>query len=312
MKNKLYSIIIPHYNCITGLKSLLNSIPDREDIEIIVVDDNSDISLQYEMFDMFSHSHCNLIVNDNKGRGAGTCRNIALNIASGRYVVFADSDDYFTENAFEIIDDAIIKHTECDVFLFKPTSVCSLSLELSDRHNLYCDIIDNYNANKDVNELYNYVVPWSKVIRRDLLVSNDIKFDQVIASNDVMFSMKVTFHSKSNVALNDIIYCVTRRPGSLTVNKSREVTAARFKVERNRIKFIKENNLDVDTNAFIRIIKNYRSIGFLYVLKYGTKLLIKGHISFIPKSYLRLVLNPRILIKKILSPNSINNSKYRV
>lgn len=42
MKNKpIYSIIIPHYNIPDLLQRLLDSIPQREDIEIIVVDDNS-------------------------------------------------------------------------------------------------------------------------------------------------------------------------------------------------------------------------------------------------------------------------------
>ena len=38
-----YTIIIPHYKIIDLLGRALSSIPDREDIQIIVVDDNSGI-----------------------------------------------------------------------------------------------------------------------------------------------------------------------------------------------------------------------------------------------------------------------------
>lgn len=39
MKN--YSVIIPHYNYGKKIKKLLDTIPDREDIEVIIVDDLS-------------------------------------------------------------------------------------------------------------------------------------------------------------------------------------------------------------------------------------------------------------------------------
>ena len=42
MPKIIYSIVIPHYNIPDLLERALNSIPQREDIEIIVVDDNSD------------------------------------------------------------------------------------------------------------------------------------------------------------------------------------------------------------------------------------------------------------------------------
>ena len=41
MRNYLYSIVIPHYNSPTLLQRMLDSIPQREDIQIIVIDDCS-------------------------------------------------------------------------------------------------------------------------------------------------------------------------------------------------------------------------------------------------------------------------------
>ena len=42
-KEYRYTIIIPHYKIINLLERALNSIPDREDIQILIVDDNSGI-----------------------------------------------------------------------------------------------------------------------------------------------------------------------------------------------------------------------------------------------------------------------------
>ena len=38
-----YSIIIPHHNTPDLLQRLLHSIPQRDDLEVIIVDDNGDV-----------------------------------------------------------------------------------------------------------------------------------------------------------------------------------------------------------------------------------------------------------------------------
>ena len=53
-----YTIIIPHYNIIDLLGRALSSIPDREDIQIIVVDDNSGIKQsEFEKLNNFKNPY---------------------------------------------------------------------------------------------------------------------------------------------------------------------------------------------------------------------------------------------------------------
>ena len=74
-----YSVIIPHKNIPDLLDRLLRSIPKREDVEIFVVDDNSDpkIMARYQEQEgvnyRYTHESC----------GAGYARNIALREARG-------------------------------------------------------------------------------------------------------------------------------------------------------------------------------------------------------------------------------------
>lgn len=98
----MISFIIPSYNRNAYLTQILDSVisQDYKDIEIIVVDDNSSdetetTMLHYTTKYSFIHYHRN-----NKNMGCGFNRGFGFNQSKGEYVVFADDDDYYTDNAF--------------------------------------------------------------------------------------------------------------------------------------------------------------------------------------------------------------------
>lgn len=99
-----FSIIIPTKNIPDLLQRCLESIPQRSDIEIIVVDDNSD----REIVDVKNYPGTNnqqvKIIFLPESKGAGYARNIGLTIAKGKWILFADSDDYFSEKFSDILD----------------------------------------------------------------------------------------------------------------------------------------------------------------------------------------------------------------
>ena len=53
-----YSIVIPHKNAQDLLKYCLDSIPIRDDIQVIVVDDNSDADKETKALNMLKGSGC--------------------------------------------------------------------------------------------------------------------------------------------------------------------------------------------------------------------------------------------------------------
>src|SRR5690625_3962554 len=100
------TIIVPHYNSTDSLKKLLATIPKRNNIEIIVVDDKSkkkERNLYDELKASQEFSHVMFLLNLTKIKGAGVCRNIGLRCAKGEWVLFADSDDFFVEGFYQII-----------------------------------------------------------------------------------------------------------------------------------------------------------------------------------------------------------------
>lgn len=93
------SIIIPVYNQEDLIIRALDSIPTRDDIEIIVIDDKSTDKTVSNLFAyMFHNDDKNIMLLQNKeNKGVGYTVNRGYDTAIGDYVVLLGSDDYFTE-----------------------------------------------------------------------------------------------------------------------------------------------------------------------------------------------------------------------
>lgn len=91
------SVIMAAYNAEDTIQMALESIPDREDVEIIVVDDGSTDSTAKKVR-KFGRAK---IVQHKQNYGLGKALNTGLDEASGEYVVMLDADDDFYPSAFE-------------------------------------------------------------------------------------------------------------------------------------------------------------------------------------------------------------------
>src|SRR5699024_11177414 len=274
------SIIILHYNSISTLTKLLNSIPV---IEIIVIDDRStkDLDRLRYIYSSKKFKHVTFLENRNPNKGAGVCRNIGLDHSSGNWILFADADDFFVENFYKNISKYF--NSNYDVVFFKPTSIELDTLNKSDRHIRYETLLLNYsNINNIENETrlrYQYYVPWSKLINKSILIKNDILFDEVIASNDVMFSTKLGYFMNEFEISHDVIYCVTRGTGTLTTNTNMDVFESRIdthiryceflkqNLEKKEYKILRPNGLGILFNAFKLKLGFNKIISILFQLK---------------------------------------------
>ena len=115
--NPLFSVIIPHREIPDLLMRCLKSIPVSEDIQVIVVDDNSpDVDTYLEKYPELSRPYLEFIRAPKNG-GAGYARNIGLNHAKGKWLLFADADDFFVGNMYDIISMHV--ESDADVIYFQ-------------------------------------------------------------------------------------------------------------------------------------------------------------------------------------------------
>ena len=112
MKNKYkVSIIVPCYNSEEWIVKCLDSIPKREDIEVIVVNDGSTDLTIYRLQKYKEQEYKELKIIDYKtNKGVSYARNKAIDKAKGEYILMLDSDDYMYSNVFlRIVDDYLCK-----------------------------------------------------------------------------------------------------------------------------------------------------------------------------------------------------------
>ena len=60
--------------------------------------------------------------------------------------------------------------------------------------------------------------PWASMIRHSVVYQHNIRFDEVLFFNDIMFMTKVGYHSSKVTVSQQTIYCVTKSKGSLTTH----------------------------------------------------------------------------------------------
>lgn len=237
----LYSIIIPHHNTPDLLQRCLDSIPDIETFQVIVVDDNSDPTI-VDFDNVRNHGRANTEVYLTKeGRGAGYARNVGLKHAKGHWLLFADSDDFFELNLEQILDR--YKDSTCDMILFRARSVYSDTLQPANRNeNINGRIAEALNGDITAKEASIRVQsPWCRLINREFVEKNVITFDEVMSSNDVMFTTKCTCLAKKIDVADSSLYVVTYREGSLWQSRKTNPKnyLTRIKVMINRNKYVK-------------------------------------------------------------------------
>lgn len=143
-----YSIIIPHKNIPSLLRRCLDSIPERDDLEIIVVDDNSKEDTIRDLQTI--HRNNIQIIYTKEGKGAGYAMNVGISKAQGKWILFADADDFFLPNVIEKIS----PYSDCPQNLILFNSICRFSDDLTqngDRDkicNKFSKIQGNFSAGK--------------------------------------------------------------------------------------------------------------------------------------------------------------------
>ena len=168
------SIIVPVYNYVDlieeNIQSILNQKTDFS-YELILVDDGStdgsrDIVLKYQ-----SRKNVKVILQQNKG--IAEARNIGIDNAAGRYLMFIDCDDVIHENMIETLMSKACGE-DADIVMCAHNLVKERQGEI---YNVIPNVYPQVNlmGYRNHDEIMNYAgLPWGKVYRRELW--NDIRF----------------------------------------------------------------------------------------------------------------------------------------
>lgn len=205
------TIITPIWNREDYIFETLNSILSQsfKNWEAIIVDDGStDGSLSIVNEFLKIDNRFKLLIRSNPPKGANTCRNIGLQAARGKYVVFLDSDDLIAPSCLSSRITYFEYHPDNDFLVF----MCQVFNEkVGDNHKLWND----FNDKNDISRFFRLDAPWGihcVIWKRSSL----IKLDPFVHSSTNLQDWEmhvISLLMNYNYKKIEIIDCFYRLPG---------------------------------------------------------------------------------------------------
>ena len=199
------SVIIPAYNCETTISRCVNSITRQLDMnqnEIIIVDDGS-IDRTEEICKNIVNKSKNIYYLRQENSGVSAARNRGLEIAEGKYLMFADSDDELAEDSLCAIISCAPKYdlVIAGIKIYSPYSVKFQSFSGFFTPE---QIIREYGV-KMPEILLNG--PCAKIFNMDIVRNNGIRFDESIdLGEDSLFVFEYLQYCRKIIAVKNIVY----------------------------------------------------------------------------------------------------------
>lgn len=234
------SIVVPVYNTEKYLKRCMNSIINQtlKEIEIIIVDDGS--REECAVFcDELLKEDSRIKVIHKKNAGLGFTRNSGMEIATGEYIGFVDSDDYIEPEMYEKLYTTATK-SGADIAvsgicfvggnMFSESGECikktyfdeDTIFEKEDMKKLLLGVVGALPEEPDDSR---YGVSVCKnIFRTALLHEEKIEFlsERNILSEDTLFMVDCIKHAKIAVGVPGAYYCYRRNEGSLSKSYNSE------------------------------------------------------------------------------------------
>lgn len=210
MKKPLISIIVPIYNSEPYLERCVDSIINQtySNIEIILVNDGStDGSSQ--ICERYATIDERIKVVHKVNGGQSSARNLGLDVCSGDFIGFVDSDDWISDNMYA----SLLSHCE------NRKNIATIGIEevndsgevfnrsvfakqITSRENLICKIL----FRQDFGSVCSRLFP------REIIINN--RFDETKLNEDVLFMMSIMKNVESVSYVPIIGYFYYRREGS--------------------------------------------------------------------------------------------------
>ena len=211
------SIVIPVFNGAENLQSCLAKLQEviTREVQIVIVDDGS-TDASFIVASEFARNFENVTLHRIVGnKGAGNARNVGLDLSVGTYIYFLDCDDAVCGDFLSGLES--VSRNKADLILApiqKPSSeIINESflnflgqLVKTEREDLLAAIVQ-FEAWP--------IQCWGLFIRREFLISNQIRFEPIRIGEDLVFMTSVFLKFQAFATVSEPVYVHTRRPGSL-------------------------------------------------------------------------------------------------
>lgn len=188
--SKKISVIVPIYNSAQTLERTLNSIIDQtyKNLEIILINDGSTDN-SFEICKKYSQKDNRIVTINQENKGVGEARNRGLDVATGDFISFVDSDDTMDKNfyteliATQIVTNADIVESGAKVVLDKNYEIYPYNKKEK------VNIFQNHDYMKNYLNFSLNVSVWGKIYKRKLI--GKIRFPALNINEDFMFLWEI-------------------------------------------------------------------------------------------------------------------------
>lgn len=246
-----FSIIIPVYNVEKYLKKCLDSVFNQtyKDYEVIVVNDGTkdnsmDIVKDY-----------NVKVINQKNQGLSAARNAGVKVATGDYLIFLDSDDYWEKNLLKELSKSLKNNP--DLVRFQINEVYEDGRVIPYQEESFTNL-SGPDAFKKIVKYHFVENAWCYAISKKYYLENKFEFKTGTIHEDFGLIPLIIMKAKRVNSINYLGYNYLQRQGSIMSNKNYEKTKKKVADMYLHYNYLIEeiNKLDVDTTTFKSFIAN--------------------------------------------------------
>ena len=211
----MISVIVPVYMVEKYLPQCIESIQKQtyRELEIILVNDGStDGSPQ--ICDWYAQGDLRIKVIHQKNKGLSGARNAGLEIATGEYIGFVDSDDYIKENMYEALYQALLRE-KADMAICSYEKVSEEGERIENTSPIKDEVLSGYDILKKLPECkgWYYVTMWNRLYKRELF--SQIRLPEGKNHEDEAVAHKIYFAAKKVVTIRDALYCYRNAENSI-------------------------------------------------------------------------------------------------
>lgn len=276
--NPKVSIIVPCWGVEKYLDQCVESLINQtlKDIEIILVDDESPDRVP-EMCDEWANRDSRIKVIHKKNEGLGMACNSGIEIATGDYIAFCDSDDWVDLDTYEVMYNSAIEN-HADMIL---TSFKYVDMDGNPLHNKSltykdcCYFTDEIkyimkgmiaSVPSDNNERQFQVSAKVTLYRRALIETNVLRFvsERIIPSEDLLFNLDYLSYSQKVITLSQKFYNYRYNPISITHKFKKDS----FLISKNLFYYLekKVSSLQLGEDGLTRVRRMFIAMTRAYVM----------------------------------------------
>ena len=218
------SVIVPVFRVEkyldTCVMSLLHQDLSADEYEIILVDDGSDDSCPQKC-DKYAVLYKQIQVIHQPNKGQSTARNAGIKAAKGKYVCFVDSDDFVEQNTYSsLVRQA--QNEQLDALVFRLQLVFDKKKQPIDT---FTGNIQSACTGEEFinNSLSVHCFPVIYLIRRNLLIENNLFFKEGIFYEDVEWLPRFLYSAKRVMTSDKMVYNYVQRANSTTHPTTQEI-----------------------------------------------------------------------------------------